>query len=245
MKAIILDDEPDCISVLKKLIQRNCPSINIVASTTDSEEGVAAIKLFKPDILFLDIEMPILNGFQVLDAIQPLLPNLIFTTAYDRYALKAFKYSAVDYLLKPIDSQELIAAISRLSPTKTLQPQVEHLRQQLSNPRTLVDKIALPSSQGYSFVPIKTIEYCEADDCYTRVFLASGEQYLITKTLGDIEEILAEQGFFRAHRQFLINLQHIKTFVKGDGGYIVMQNGKDITIARSRKEEFAKLFLKL
>ncbi|MEY4926258.1 MAG: hypothetical protein RI894_694, partial [Bacteroidota bacterium] len=199
---------------------------------------------FKPDLLFLDIEMPIMNGFQVLDAIQPLNPHLVFTTAYDRYAVKAFKYSAVDYLLKPIDSQELIATINRISPSKTIVPQVEHLRQQLVS-RMLTDKIALPSAQGYSFVPINNISYCEADDCYTHVYLATGEQYLITKTLGDIEEILAEQGFFRAHRQFLVNLQHIKAFVRGDGGYIVMHDGKDISIERSRKEEFTKLFLKL
>ena len=244
MRAIILDDEPACVSVLDKLLARHCPNVTVVARTTDPEEGVAAIQLFKPDILFLDIEMPIMNGFQVLDAIQPLAPHLIFTTAYDRYAVKAFKYSAVDYLLKPIDGQELAATIGRLSPTKVAATQVEHLKQQLQT-RVLTDKIALPSAQGYSFVPINTIAYCEADDCYTRVFLATGEQYLITKTLGDIEEILSEHSFFRAHRQFLINLQHIKTFVKGDGGYIVMNNGKDISIARSRKDDFAKLFLKL
>jgi two-component system, LytTR family, response regulator len=247
MKAIIIDDERHCVNVLAKLITDYCPQVQIVAKTTDSTEGVALVREHQPDILFLDIEMPILNGFQVLDEISDLSFSLVFTTAYDSFAVKAFKYSALDYLLKPIDVKELINAVHKTVEKQAIDNrQLDLLRKQLYAPqRSMSDKIALPYQHGYTFIEIDTIVHCEADNNYTKVHLANNEIHLITKTLGDVEEILEGRSFFRPHRQFLLNLHHIKRIIKNEGTYAVMQNEVNIPIARNKKDEFILLFTKL
>jgi two-component system, LytTR family, response regulator len=247
MKAIIIDDERHCVNVLAKLITDYCPQVQIVGKTTDSTEGVSLVREHNPDILFLDIEMPVLNGFQVLDEISELHFSLIFTTAYDSFAVKAFKYSALDYLLKPIDVKELINAVHKTVEKQAIDNrQLELLRKQLYAPqRSMSDKIALPYQHGYTFIEIDTIVHCEADNNYTKIHLANNEVHLITKTLGDVEEILEGHSFFRPHRQFLLNLHHIKRITKNEGTYAVMQNEANIPIARNKKDEFILLFTKL
>ena len=248
LRAIIVDDEPDCVAVLEMLLKKYCPQVEVVGATTKSTEGVKLITALNPDVVFLDIEMPILNGFQLLDKLDVVNFQLVFTTAYDRYAVQAFRYSAIDFLLKPIDSQELIAAVSKIEHMHAIdQRQLDLLRRHLYPPqKSLVDKIALPYAHGYLFVDLAQIVVCESDGSYTKFFLLNGDEHLITRSLGEVEETLEPNGsFFRLHRQFLINLKHIKRFVRTDGGSVIMQNGNDVPIARNKKEEFTHLFAKL
>ncbi|WP_394992277.1 LytR/AlgR family response regulator transcription factor [Emticicia sp.] len=244
MKAIIIDDEPNAVELLVLRLAQKCPQIEVVAQFTNSVKGVEAIKLHQPDIVFLDIEMPQLNGFQVLEAVEDIPFHLIFVTAYDKFALKAFRYSAIDYLLKPIETQELIEAVSKVEKQiKTSKEQVNHFRNQYQNfNKTLPDKIALPYQNGVTFVAIKDIVYCEADNTYTKVFMNDGQHFLVTKTLLSIQEVLEEREFLRVHRQYIINLNQIKKYVKGEGNYLIMNNDKSIPIGRSQKDKLIEKF---
>ena len=244
MRAIIIDDEPDAVELLSIRLNQKYPQIELVATCTSSIKGVAAIIEHRPELVFLDIEMPQMNGFQVLEAVEGIPFALIFVTAYDKFALKAFKYSAIDYLLKPIDSQELTNAVKRIERFQhTSFEQIDHLKKQFANAqRPLTDKIALPYQNGVTFVSIKDIIYCESDDSYTKFFLTNGQNCLVTKTLKEIQELLEERGFLRIHRQYLINLDHIKKFYKGEGSYIIMTNNQSIPVSRLHKERLSEHF---
>ncbi len=244
MKAIIIDDEPDAVELLVFRLKASCPQVQIVAACTSSIKGVAAIRELKPDLVFLDIEMPQMNGFQVLEAVEDLSFALVFVTAYDKFALKAFKYSAIDYLLKPVETQELIQAVYRAEKQdRILKEQVDLLKQQLmSSNKPITDKIALPYQNGVTFVKLQDVIYCESDDNYTRFFLTNGQYYLVTKPLKDIQDLLEDRGFLRVHRQYVINLGHIKKFFKGEGSYLIMSNEQSIPISRTHKDRFVEQF---
>lgn len=244
MRAIIIDDEPDAVELLAIRLTQKCPQVEVAATCTSSVKGVAAIIELRPDVVFLDIEMPQMNGFQVLEAVEGIPFALVFVTAYDKFALKAFRYSAIDYLLKPIDSNELIQAVSKIEKQKqTFKEQVTHLRSQYSNStKPFPDKIALPYQNGVAFVSLTEILYCESDDNYTKFYLPDGQSYLVTKPLKEVQELLEERGFLRIHRQYLINLAHIKKFVKGEGSYVIMTNGQSIPVSRLHKERLVEHF---
>lgn len=244
IRAIIIDDEPNAVGLLTLRLSQHCPQVEVVASCTNSHKGIQAIIDYRPDVVFLDIEMPQLNGFQVLEAVSGVSFSLVFVTAYDKFALKAFRYSAVDYLLKPIDTQELIQSVERVEKQqKTAPEQLEHLKHQFSNPgRILPDRLALPYQNGVSFVNMKDIVFCESDDNYTKFLLSDGQQYLVTKSLREIQELLEERDFLRVHRQYLINLNHIKKFVKGEGSYVVMTNQHTIPVSRAQKDRLMERF---
>lgn len=244
IRAVIIDDEPNAVGLLALRLSQHCPNVEVVASCTNSNKGVQAILDHRPDLVFLDIEMPQLNGFQVLEAVAGVSFALVFVTAYDKFALKAFRYSAVDYLLKPIDTQELIQAVQRVEKhQKTAPEQFEHLKQQFSNlGKSLPDRIALPYQNGVAFVDMKDILYCESDDNYTKFHLSDGQHYLATKSLRDIQDLLEERDFLRVHRQYLINLSHIKKFVKGEGSYVVMSNQQTIPVSRAQKDRLMERF---
>lgn len=245
MNAIIIDDEPDCVSVMNTLLIRHCPEVQVTGMYTDAAMSVARVQADPPDILFLDIEMPRMNGFQLLDQLKDLPFFLIFTTAYNEFAVKAFKYSALDYLLKPIDPLELVQAVKKVETKIQLdRSQLELLQKQLhqTGPR-FQNQIALPHQNGYTIVETRTILYCQSDSCYTRFFLENGEVYLITKSLGDVEDTLSNDDFYRIHKQYLINLRHVTRYGRGEGGFVIMRDGKNLAIARSRREIFKKIFL--
>jgi two-component system, LytTR family, response regulator len=245
MKAIIIDDEPDCVKLMALQLKMYCPQVTIVAECTSSEDGLKAIRSHAVDVVFLDIEMPKMNGFQVLEAVGDLTFAVVFVTAYDKFAVKAFKFSAIDYLLKPTDAKDLQAAVQKVERHRKMDNrQLELLKQQLqvNQPRPFPDKIALPHQEGVVFVELKNILYCEADDNYTRFFLANGQKHLVSKTLRDIQEILEERNFLRISRQHLINLDHIAKFMKGEGSYVIMTDGTSLNVSRTQKDKLIERF---
>ena len=244
MRTIIIDDELDNVKLLALQLKLYCPKVQILAECTQSKEGLLKIKELAPDLVFLDIEMPIMNGFELLEAVGHLNFQLIFVTAYDQFAVKAFKYSALDYLLKPIDTRELQAAVSKaMLSSQTDERQLHLLKQQFdTNEHKLPDKIALPYQNGVIFTEINKVIYCEADNNYTRIFLQDGTQYLVSKTLKSIQDILEERNFLRVHRQYLVNLDQIARYVKGEKNYLIMSDGKNIAVARSQKEKLVERF---
>ncbi len=251
MKALIIDDEPDNVRLLALQLARHCPQIDLVGQYTDSTEGLRAIQTLQPGLVFLDIEMPIMNGFQLLERIGEITFHLVFVTAYDQYAVRAFRFSALDYLLKPIDSVDLIATVRRAESTARIHPQqLELMRQHYpagsafggNSGRSPSNRMALPHATGMVFVDTKQIIYCEADSNYTRFHLTGGEVYMVSKTLGDVQDVLETREFVRVHRQFMVNLEHIQKLVKGEGTYLLLTNGVSIPVARQQKDRLMERF---
>lgn len=246
IKAAIIDDEMHGIKTLQHLLQLHFPDVSIVFTTTDSKEAKTLVEKHHPDIIFLDIEMPQLNGIEFLAQFNQIPFKVIFTTAYDQYAIKAIRLNALDYLLKPVNKKELGEAIEkfRTEKNKTSKEQLSYLH--LFKENKITDTIALSTSQGLLFVKINEIMYLEAEDCYTHVTLKDGKKHLVSKTLGNFDEILAdEKTFFRAHKSYLINLSYLKQYIRGEGGEIIMNDNKSIALSRNKKEEFLKLFSKV
>ena len=255
MKAIIIDDEPDNVRLLALQLARHCPQVDVVGQFTDSTDGLRAIQMLRPALVFLDIEMPLMNGFQLLERVGALTFHVVFVTAYDQYAVRAFRFSALDYLLKPIDTVDLIATVRRAENTARISPRQLELMQQYypmrapsggsagsisqsDSPR----RIALPHASGMVFVDTKQIMYCEADSNYTKFQLETGDMYLVSKTLGDVQDVLESREFVRVHRQFMVNINHIQKLVKGDGTYLLMTNGVSIPVARQQKDRLMERF---
>ncbi|HRH51567.1 MAG TPA: LytTR family DNA-binding domain-containing protein [Panacibacter sp.] len=244
LKAIIIDDEPDCVRLLALQLKMYCPQVQVAAECTESEEGLLKIKELQPDMVFLDIEMPVMNGFQLLEKTGPIHFSLVFVTAYDKFAVKAFRFSALDYLLKPIDGKDLKAAVEKAEQRRWPEKQqLSLLKQQLhGGAKTFPDKIALPYQNGVTFAEVKLIIYCESDNNYTRFYMIDGHQHTVAKTLGDIQEVLEERNFLRVHRQYLVNLDHIKKYVRGEGNYLILSNNQHIPVARNQKERLIEKF---
>lgn len=244
LKAVIIDDEPDCVRLLALQLKMYCPQVEVVAACSDSDEGLQKIKVLLPDIVFLDIEMPVMNGFQLIEKLGAIHFSLVFVTAYDMFAVKAFRFSALDYLLKPIDGKDLKAAVEKAQlrswPGKQ---QLSLLKQQLQGGvKALPDKIALPYQNGVTFAEIKQVVYCESENNYTRFHMEDGHTSMVAKTLGDIQEVLEERNFLRVHRQYLVNLDHIKKYVRGEGNYLILSNDQHIPVARNQKERLMERF---
>lgn len=247
ISAVIIDDEPDCVRLLSLELERHCPEVKVSATSTDSESGLKIIQSLKPELVFLDIEMPRMNGFELLEQVGDLQFSLVFTTAYDQFAVKAFKYSAIDYLLKPIDADELKSAVAKtVGKQHLLTQQLEVLRRQLEHPgHPVPEKIAFPSAYGHVFIEVKSILYFESDGNYTKAFLATGEVFLVSRNIGEIENLLSEMNFFRVHKQFLIHKDRIKELHRNEGNYVIMEKGALIPIARSRLDAFKRSLVRL
>jgi two-component system, LytTR family, response regulator len=246
IKAAIIDDESHCIKTLQYQIERLFKNVEIVFTTTDSTAAKALTDLHRPGIIFLDIEMPVMNGLQFLSQFETIPFKVIFTTAYDQYAIKAIRLNAVDYLLKPVNRDELELAIEKYirDRDKTSKEQITQLH--LFTEKKITGTIALSATQGLFFVKLKEIMYLEGDDCYTHVIMSDGKKYLVSKTLSVFDEILTgDHPFFRAHKSYIINLTYIKQYIRGDGGDIVMHDDKHIALSRNNKVEFLKLFTKV
>jgi len=238
IKAIIVNDEPNCCESLATLLERYCPEVKIADICYSGETALAAIKDQPPQIVFLDIEMPHMNGFQMLEKLPDISFEIIFTTSYDQYAITAFKFSALDYLLKPVDREELEKAVKKVERkmSPAISQQLEILMQKINQPFVPVQRIALPTMQGLEFVPVESITRCDSSNNYTEFFLAGNKRLLVSRTLKEVEDMLSDYGFLRVHHSHIVNLNAITRYIKGEGGYLVMADGSTVDVSRSRKE---------
>jgi two-component system, LytTR family, response regulator len=240
-KAIIVDDELKSRESLKILIEDFCEGVEVKALCQDVEEARMAIEIHEPDVVFLDIQLQRESGFDLLTTVSNINFAVIFTTAYSEYAIKAFKFSAIDYLLKPIDIEELKAAIKKLEKKNAVdgvEERINLLFQNLRNANAENYKLALPTADGLIFVKVSDILYCEASSNYTEINMADNKKYIVSRTLKEYEDILAEQNFFRIHNSYLINLNRIKKYVRGEGGYVIMNNDVALDVSKRKKEGF-------
>jgi two-component system, LytTR family, response regulator len=242
MNCIIIDDEKHCINTLTNLLESCFPEVNLLATCNESTKAYDLIQKLKPDFIFLDIEMPFLNGFDLLSKFDPLSFDVIFTTAYDSYAIKAIKYSALDYLLKPIDKEDLTFALEKIRSKQSSisQPQVQMAI--AVHGKQMPDTIALPTVDGLVFASVNDIVYCTAEGSYTRLFMTGINEIVLSRTLGNVEEILADYNFFRIHHSTLINLRQVKKYIRGENGEVVMSDGNSLKLARTRKMDFLNVF---
>ncbi|PPL01514.1 LytR/AlgR family response regulator transcription factor [Parapedobacter indicus] len=238
--AIIVDDEPHCIQHLQRLLQRHTQGkIRLLGSFEDVAHGVDAIKALNPQLLFLDIQLGERTGFDLLRQLDTRRISVIFTTAYDQYAVQAFKFSAIDYLLKPIDGDDLVESVQRAADTLTKKEaatRYELLLQHLDHPAGVPAKIALPSMEGWDFTPIAEIIRCQAQGNYTLFVLQGGKQLLVSRTLKGYEQLLESQGFFRVHHAHLVNLAHVNKYHKS--GFLTLNDGSTIEVSTRRREAF-------
>jgi two-component system, LytTR family, response regulator len=242
IEVFIVDDEQGARESLKNIIEKYFAEELLVLGTSgDVTEAFEAIKLSKPDLVFLDIEMPKGGGFNLLSKFEDVFFNVVFVTAYDQYAIKAIKFSALDYLLKPIDMDELEKAIQKHKSTKS-QERVE--KQKIKNlienikSENHIRKIAVPDGNGLIFIPLKNIVRCESDGNYTIIYQKEGKKIVASRTLGDFDDMFSGENFFRIHRSHLINLEHLVKYVKGEGGYVEMSDGSKAEVSRRKKSDF-------
>ncbi len=249
MKAIIVDDEDGSITTLQMLLSRYCPEVKVMASFLDPLEAIARIDSFNPDLLFLDIEMPYANAFDLLDKLAPVSFEVIFVTAFNNYALKAIKYAAVDYLLKPVSIEELKFAIGRASKQLELRQnqnenkRVSGLLENLKQSDKGSHKITVPTKDGFEVEDAKNILYLEASGSYTIMAMNTGNRILVSKGLKELEEILADANFVRVHHSFIVNILQVKEYKKGRGGTIEMKNGDLIEMSVRKKQDFLDKFV--
>ena len=239
IKTIIIDDEKNGAEVLQLLLEQNCPDIKIVAVENTPESGIKAIETLKPDLVFLDIEMPSATGFDVIEATKSVNYHVVFTTAYEHYAIKAFKAKAVDYLLKPIDLDELMLSVENVS------KRIEENRKSL--PENLEEiilgvirknrKISIPSQEGTLLVDISDIIRLEAESNYTHFFMKDKRKVTVSKTLKSFEDQLLKNNFCRVHSAHLVNLDEVERYIKGDGGILIMKDSTNIPVSRANKNE--------
>ncbi len=240
LKAIIIDDELKSRESLRILVEDFCDGVTVSASCQNVNEGIEAIEKFKPDVIFLDIQMQRETGFDLLTRIKDINFEVIFTTAYSEYAIKAFKFSAIDYLLKPIDIEELKAALVKVEKkvNNNISGRLKQMMDNLKGGSVENFKLALPTSDGLLFIKVNDIVYCEASSNYTQIYMHDGKKHLVSRTLKEYEDMLGENNFFRIHHSYLINLNLVKKYVRGDGGYVVMNNDTSLDVSKRKKEAF-------
>ncbi len=235
LKAILIDDEDNARFALRNLLKAHCPNVDVIGEAKCVSEGQSILTKIKADLVFLDVQMPDGTGFDLLAGLERIDFQVIFASAYDYFAITAFRFSAVDYLLKPIIVNDLCSAVAKIKANdKFAQDKVKTL---IDNQGT-VKKIALPSMEEVNFVKVDDIIRCESDNNYTRFFLQGNTQILVSKTLKEYEDLLEPMGFFRCHKSSLINLKFIKKYIKGEGGTIIMEDGSSVELSRRRKEDF-------
>jgi two-component system, LytTR family, response regulator len=242
LKAVIVEDEKKSLELLAKMIKKHCEEEVEVVELADSvESGVASIRKNSPDLVFLDIEMSDGSGFDLLNQLQDMNFDVIFVTASDRHAIRAIKYSAVDYLLKPIDAEELKAAVQKIAAKNSNTKNSEHLKvllNYLKNDKASYSKIALPVNNLYEVVNLADIMRLEAEGSYTNFIFKGGRKILVTNTLKHYEDILPEDIFIRVHHHHIVNINYAQKFYKNEGGYVVMEDNTKITISRRKRDLF-------
>nr|WP_321233193.1 LytTR family DNA-binding domain-containing protein [uncultured Psychroserpens sp.] len=243
IKSVIIDNEKKSRKTLSNFLYKYCKNVEILGEADGVSSGIELIEKEKPELVFLDIEMTDGTGFKLLESIDDIQFSVIFVTAYSAYAIKAFKISAIAYILKPINPKELIEAIEKYQKEIGLKGIHNKLEVLLGN-QSSVKKIAFPTSEGIELVKLNQIVHCEADDNYTSIFLANEKRIVVSKTIKEYDTMLSDFGFYRIHQSHLVNLDYIAKFNKNDGGYVVLENGKKLPVSRRNKQEFLEQLLR-
>ena len=237
--AVLVDDEKLSLQLLRQKLQRHCPLIGVEGEFTDPRLALQALKRKRPDVLFLDIEMPYYSGFDLLRELGNIDFDVIFTTAYDEFAIEAIRVNALDYLMKPIVVEELKTAVARIhrSPKRTQSPQqferlFEWVQQQSASP-----KISIPTMEGIELLELQRIMYCESSGNYCYIYFDDGEHLFTSKTLKEVEQLLPADRFHRIHQSYLVNVDFVQKYLKTGGGYIMLKNGKELKVSKYRKEQ--------
>jgi two-component system LytT family response regulator len=239
MRAILIDDEISNLENLRSLLEKHCPQVIIMATVQNVSDAVDVIEKYSPQLVFLDIQMGEQTGFDVLKLLPTRNFEVIFVTAYDQYGIQAVKFAALDYLLKPIDIEELINAVNKAEhklATQVQTSQLDFLLQQLKKPETSVSTIALQMQSEIRYVNLSEIIRCEADNTYTYFFLANSEKILVSKSLKEYADLLRPNGFLRTHQSHLVNPKYVKSWLKEDGGILLLTSGEKIPVSKPNKE---------
>ena len=245
LKTVVVDDEPLVLKNILFLLEKYCPQVQVLATAGSAAEAKKLIEQSKPDLLLLDIEMPRGNGFDLLQSLKDFSFSVVFITAYEQYAIQAIKFSALDYILKPINQDDLVNAVNKAAEKlKDRQSAVaiEMLLQNYRQPSPPLQKIALPASDKVNFAKLADIMYIKSEGNYTQVFLKSGTHYFVTKTIGYFEDTLPADIFQRIHNEYIINMNYMEKYVRGKGGYVVLENGITIDVSVRRKTDFVNLW---
>ena len=246
INCLIIDDEAKNIKLLQSMLAMYCPSINVIATETGAKNGLLLINELKPKLVFLDVEMPHLNGFDLLKKLEPVNFETIFVTAYSHYAVEAFEHNATGYITKPINAEKLAAAVNtaiKRIEEKAINKNLFSILEQNSK-EAAPDKIPLSTTNGLVFVKLADILYCESSGNYTNFYLNDGKKIMVSRQLGEYEKLLPDINFTRIHDKYIINLSYIKEYIKGSGGDVVLENGKELPVASRRKEDFMARFEK-
>ena len=241
IQAVLVDDENNSLEALGILLERYCPEVEVIGTAQSVEEAIETIDDLKPELVFLDIALPDGQGFEVLEKVSHKEYEVIFTTAYDQYALTAFEFSALDYILKPINVEKLqqsVARYSEIKGEKDISSRVGVLRDRLKN---INERIILSSMDGFEVYKIDDIIRCEANGSYTTFFIKGDIKVVTSKTLNNFEKLLSDQPFARVHSKHLVNLEFIKRYVSGRGGYVVFEDGSQVDVSERKKKEFIRL----
>jgi len=248
IKAIIIEDEKMSRETLLRLLEKYCPAVEVVAEADGYRKGMEEIRKYHPDVIFLDIQMPDGSGFRLLEELDDVDFEIIFTTAFDQFAIKAFKYSALDYLLKPIIPQDLIEAIIRVEKKKAEKARkksLEAIPEGIRIEEERSQKIVLSTSEMIHVISVDDIIRCESDNYYTYFYFVDGRKLLVSKTLKENEELLSQHSFIRPHKSHLINIKYIKSYIRQDGGYILMTDGTRVPVSRRKKDKIMEIIFNL
>ena len=246
MRAVIVDDERYVRQAMAELLGEYCPGVEVVGTAGSVADAIAVVDASNPDIVFLDIEMPERNGFELLAAYSPIPFHVVFVTAYDRYAIRAIKLCALDYLLKPVDPVELRGAVAKAvsaSVPAIVAAQVDLMKDHTSG--GMATRVAIPTEEGFHFVPLDDIVRCRSESNYTRLYLRDGTQIVSSRTLGDYEDLFLDAKFYRVHRSHLINMRHALRYHKGKGGVVIMSDGAEVEVSSRRKDTFLESIRKI
>ncbi|MFZ1785282.1 MAG: LytTR family DNA-binding domain-containing protein [Ferruginibacter sp.] len=252
INCVIIDDEAKNIKLLQNMLDMHCPAVQVMATETEAKNGLLLIDELQPQLVFLDVEMPHLNGFDLLKKLEPVNFETIFVTAYSHYAVEAFEHHATGYITKPINTEKLIAAVGMATKRieeKNINKNLFSLLEQ-NTKQAAPDKIPLSTSNGLVFVKLADILYCESSGNYTNFYLKedaqhpAGKKIMVSRQLGEYEKLLPDTSFTRIHDKYIINLSYIKEYIKGSGGDVVLENGKELPVASRRKEDFLARFEK-
>lgn len=245
VNAILIDDEAILLNGLQIMLGQLCPQVNIVAGCTSADDAKIKIKQLQPQLLFLDINMPGKSGFDLLNEIDITNIEIVFITAHNSYALQAFKYSAIDYILKPVDEEELVEAVKKACKKiedKHWKNGLESLLHNIKiSTRPQEMKLCLPSVAGFEVIDIKDIILCVAEGAYTNFILTGNKKITTSRPLLDYEQLLQDNSFIRVHKSNLINVNHVKQYIRGEGGSVILSNGMEIEVSRRKKEHFIEI----